>query len=172
MKSKKKLILEIGCGGKKVFPNSVGLDIRPIEGVDVVADARRLPFDDNYFDHVYSSHVIEHFSHQEVKDVLIEWIRVLKDGGIFELRCPDLRLRALIFALNPKKQDIINIYGEQDYPENQHRCGFSYGLLKKILLESGIIKITRINDGFKGVPFLPSDLHIKGFKRDHNDTND
>lgn len=47
---------------KKSFPESTGLDVRPVEGVDVVADAHKLPFDDGYFDHVFSSHVIEHFS--------------------------------------------------------------------------------------------------------------
>lgn len=170
MTHKDKLILEIGCGTTKVFQDSIGLDVRQVEGVDVVADARQLPFKDEYFDHVYSSHVIEHFSHREVKDVLDEWIRVLKVGGIFELRCPDLRLRALIFALNPKKQDIINIYGEQDYPENQHMCGFSYGILKKTLTELGIIKIKRFYEGYKGIPFLPSDLHIEGIKDDSKST--
>lgn len=164
--TEKKLILEIGCGVKKVFPDSIGLDVRPVEGVDVVADARKLPFDDEYFDHVYSSHVIEHFSHREIEDVFREWIRVLKVGGKFELRCPDLRLRALIFALNPKKQDIVNIYGEQDYPENQHMCGFTYGIIKKNLNQLNIIKIRRIYDGYKGIPFLPSDLHIEGIKGD------
>lgn len=159
---KKELILEIGCGGTKVFSNSIGLDIRSVDGVDVVADARKLPFEDEYFDHVYSSHVIEHFSHREVQAVLEEWVRVLKIGGKFELRCPDLRLRALIFALNPKKQDIANIYGEQDYIENTHKCGFSYGLLKKMLYDIEVVNIRRCYDGFRGIPFLPSDLHVIG----------
>jgi len=164
MDPEKRLILEIGCGNKKVFSESIGLDVRPVEGVDVVADAHELPFDDEYFDHVYSSHVIEHFSHQDVKDVLEEWVRVLKKGGIFEIRCPDLRARAFIFAFMPSKGNIKNIYGAQDYPENFHQCGFSSNLLKELLSEVGIGKIKRINDGFRGIPFLPSDLHLKGIK--------
>lgn len=164
MKHNKKLILEIGCGGKKVYPDSIGLDVRQVEGVDVVADARQLPFEDEYFDHVYSSHVIEHFSHLEVKEVLGEWIRVLKIGGTFEIRCPDFRVRTFLFALKPNWNDIRNIYGNQDYSENFHCCGFSHGLLKEILSDHGLIKIKRQYDGYKGIPFLPRDLHIIGVK--------
>lgn len=159
-----KLILEIGCGPKKEFENSIGLDIRPLEGIDVVGDAREIPFGDEYFDHVYSSHVIEHFSHQEVRNVLKEWIRVLKEGGTFEIRCPDFRMRSLIFAVRPSWKNIKNVYGGQDYTANYHHCGFSQGLLKEILNELGIVKIKRSYDGYKGIPFIPCDLHLKGVK--------
>ena len=36
----KQLILEIGTGGKREIEGSVTLDIREMDGVDVVADAR------------------------------------------------------------------------------------------------------------------------------------
>lgn len=160
----KKLILEIGCGNKKVFPESIGLDARPLKGVDVIADAHNLPFEDEYFDHVYSSHVIEHFSHKNVKEVLNEWVRVLKKGGLFEVKCPDLRARSLIFAIKPTWGTIRNIYGSQDYPENFHKCGFSSNLLKELLTHAGIGKIKRVYGGYKGIPFLPSDLHLIGVK--------
>lgn len=160
-----KSICEIGCGENKVFFNSVGVDIRKTKKTDIIADARKLPFKDGCFDHIYSSHAIEHFSHTEVESVLIEWIRVLKEDGIFELRCPDLRMRALIFFLKPSMDDIKNIYGEQDYKENYHNCGFTYGLLKNILDNNGVTRIKRILDGYKYIPLLPCDLHIKGMKR-------
>ena len=54
-----KLILEIGCGEQKVMDESIGVDIRKTEKVDIIADARQLPFKDGCFDHVYSSHLIE-----------------------------------------------------------------------------------------------------------------
>jgi predicted SAM-dependent methyltransferase len=161
---KKKLICEIGCGENKEFFDSIAVDIRKTVKTDVIADARKLPFKDACFDQIYSSHAIEHFSHIEVESVLIEWIRVLKDDGIFELRCPDLRMRALIFFLKPSWGDIKNIYGGQDYRENYHNCGFTYGLLKEALNNSGIIRVKRILDGYKGIPFLPCDLHINGVK--------
>ena len=162
--SNSRLILEIGCGEEKSYNESIGLDIRRTVRVDIISDARRLPFKDCCFDLVFSSHILEHFSHKESMKVLAEWIRVIKIGGEIELRCPDLRIRALIFALKPSWKDIKNIYGEQDYPYNYHKSGYSYRLLKRALKQLGIIKIKRIIKGYKGLPFLPDCLHIKGVK--------
>lgn len=57
-----------------------------------------------------------------------------------EIRCPDLQFRALFFALGSSWKDVINIYGKHYYPENYHKCRFSYKLLKKLLNECGINK--------------------------------
>lgn len=157
------MMLDIGCGESK-RAGAIGVDIRKTSSVDVVADARMLPFKDSCFDHVYSSHLIEHFSHREVRNVLVEWVRVLKRNGIIEIRCPDLRARAFLFFLNPSWQNVKNIYGEQDYVWNTHRCGFSYGLLKSLLESCGIRNIKRIVKGYKGIPFIPDCLHVRGVK--------
>lgn len=170
--SRKKWICEIGCGDQKVMEDSIGIDIRKTKEVDIIADARKLPFKDNCFDHVYSSHVIEHFSHREVKEVLREWVRVLKEGGVFELRCPDLQARALLFFLKPSWKNVRNVYGGQDYLGNYHKCGFSYKLLKAIAKEQEIIKIKRVIDGYRGIPFIPGDLHIKGMKKSFIEVNE
>lgn len=158
-----KLILDIGCGERKK-EGAIGLDFKKTSSVDVIADASRLPFRKNALDHVYSSHLIEHFSHREVNRVLAEWTRVLKEGGILEIRCPDLRARAFLFFLNPSWQNVRNIYGAQDHAGNYHRCGFSYGLLKGLLESVGITNVKRVIKGYKGVPFLPDCLHVIGVK--------
>ena len=160
-----KKILEIGCGDKKQFTDSITLDIRRTPVVDIICDAHNLPIKTESVDYIYSSHTIEHFSHTDIQRVLAEWCRALKTGGTLELRCPDLRARALLFSLNPSWGDIANIYGGQDYPENTHKCGFSYSMLKVLLTSIGIEKVKRIYDGYKGIPFLPSDLHVIGNKR-------
>ena len=117
------MMLELGCGEAQK-KGDIAIDFRKTSSVDVVADARMLPFKDESFDHLYSSHLIEHFSHREVRNVLVEWIRVIKKNGILEIRCPDLRARAFIFVLNPNWKNVFNIYGEQDYIGNYHYCGF------------------------------------------------
>lgn len=142
----------------------IGLDLLRAVSVDVVADARMLPFKDESFDHVYSSHLIEHFSPREVEGVLIEWVRVVKRKGIIEIRCPDLRGRAFLFVLNPSWQNVKQIYGEHDYVGSQHRCGFSFGLLKRLLESCGTRNVKRIVKGYKGIPFIPDCLHVKGVK--------
>lgn len=155
--------LDIGCGEKKKEDN-IGVDIRR-GASDVIADARQLPFRNEAFGHVYSSHLIEHFSHVEVEAMLCEWARVLKRKGIMEIRCPDLRFRALVFFLNPSWQNIKKVYGAQDYEGNYHKCGFSFGLLRSLLESCGITDVKRIIKGYKGVPFIPDSLHVKGVKK-------
>lgn len=86
-------ILDIGCGEKRK-KGAIGFDIRKTAVTDIVGDATSLPFKDEEFDHIYSSHLIEHFSHREVRTVLKEWIRCLKGGAL-------LRFAVLGFVFEP-----------------------------------------------------------------------
>jgi predicted SAM-dependent methyltransferase len=103
----KGLVLDIGCGENK--KGHIGIDIRETKVVDIVADARFLPFRDESFDSVYSSHTIEHFSHREVKNVLAEWVRVLKKGGVMEVRCPDPHGKIFVIFMVHKIMMVIII---------------------------------------------------------------
>jgi len=160
----KRRVLDIGCGESKL-EGAIGIDIRRTKSVDIIADARHLPFKDEVFDHVYSSHLIEHFSHREVKDVVKEWVRVLTKGGTIEIRCPWLRVRALIFFLRPTWGNVKHIYGGQEHEGNFHKCGFSFNLLKELLEECGITKVRRVIKAYKGIPFIPDCLHVRGVKK-------
>jgi predicted SAM-dependent methyltransferase len=161
---KEKIVLDIGCGENKL-EGAIGIDIHRTKDVDIIADARYLPFKEEVFDHIYSSHLLEHFSHREVKDVLEEWVRVLKKAGTIEIKVPWLRMRALIFFLRPTWENIVHIYGGQEHEGNYHKCGFSYRLLKKLLEECGIKNIKRVIKGYKGILFIPDCLHVKGVKK-------
>jgi len=144
------MILDIGCGENPWFKGRedvINLDIRPIRGVvHIIADARKLPIKNDAFDHVFSSHLIEHFSHHEIDHILKEWIRVLKPNGIFEIRCPNLKSPYHILRILLDIPDICTLYGAQDYPENYHKTGFTPGLLKKKLKILGISNIRIIKD--------------------------
>jgi predicted SAM-dependent methyltransferase len=156
------MILDIGCG--EFNRADIRVDFRKTKCTNLIADARRLPFVAESFDKVISSDVIEHFSHREIQKVVNEWVRVLKGGGSLDIACPDLRARAFIFFLNPSWKNIENVYGGQDYAGNYHKCGFSYELLKSILESGGIENVKRIIKGYKGIPFVPDCLHVKGTK--------
>lgn len=138
------LTLNIGCGEKK-DEGMLGLDIRLTTVVDVLADARRLPFRDRSFDRVFSSHTIEHFGHSETHGLLSEWVRVLKISGTMEIRCPDLKVRSLLFFLRSDRLNVKYIYGRQDYEGNYHKSGFSYGLLKRELIDAGLGSVKRVS---------------------------
>lgn len=53
-----------------------------------------LPFANNSFDYIYSSHVLEHLDGQVCHQLLTECYRILKPGGWIRLVVPDLYLSA------------------------------------------------------------------------------
>lgn len=61
----------------------VGLDMREGPDVDVVSDAKAMPFPDNDFDVVISTDCLEHVDWP--RDVVREAFRVTKPGGLFYL---------------------------------------------------------------------------------------
>jgi SAM-dependent methyltransferase len=60
-------------------------------------DIRKLDFDSNSVEAIYSSHALEHLYLSEVRTVLCESLRVLKSGGIIRLALPDAALEARKF---------------------------------------------------------------------------
>lgn len=81
--------LEIGPGKKPIkgFETfNLGEDERT-EGTDPdhVGDARKLPFPNDTFNIVYSSHCIEHIQWYDVKETIKEWARVIKPSGTLEV---------------------------------------------------------------------------------------
>jgi len=73
--------LECGTGGKKIFTDSIAIDILDIHGVDIVADLNEgFPFlGDSTVDEIVSFHFMEHL--HDVGHFLKEAYRVLKIGG-------------------------------------------------------------------------------------------
>ncbi len=83
--------LDIGPGwGGHRLEGFETLDIEKRDNVDHVADAGEpLPFDDDTFDIVHASHILEHIPWQEADEVLKEWVRILKPGGVLEIWVPN-----------------------------------------------------------------------------------
>ena len=76
------LTLDIGCGHafyRKYFPNRLGFDIQPGPAVDVVGDAHKLSFEDEKFDNILCTEVLEHLHSPQI--AISEMKRVLKKGG-------------------------------------------------------------------------------------------
>jgi len=82
--------LNLGCG-HRFAKNWVNIDFHSehpeVQRVNVL---QRLPYSENSFDAVYSSHVLEHFSPETAAALLQECHRILKPGGILRTVVPDL----------------------------------------------------------------------------------
>ena len=76
--------LDIGCGGNKIA-GSIGMDIYAFEGVDIVHDLDVFPWpiENNSFDKIICSHVVEHIS--KPREFYKELHRISKDNALVEI---------------------------------------------------------------------------------------
>ena len=97
---------------------------------DYIADASKtLPFKNGTFNVVYSSHTLEHIPWYQVKDVLTEWIRIIKKGGSLEIWVPDGEKICKAFIKGEK--EMTNKYTKDDgwyrYNEEKDNCVWASG---------------------------------------------
>lgn len=90
----------------------LNIDLRA-DVADLVLDAsQRLPFDDGSIDEILALDFLEHHPAFRTQDILAEWRRVLRFGGLLTVKVPNLQAlcEALLTHTNP---DMIvrNIYG-------------------------------------------------------------
>lgn len=89
--------LNLGCGYRF---NSQWTNVDFVStGKDVIAYdlSQKIPFEDNTFDLVYHSHVLEHFSKASAQSFIRECYRVLKPSGILRVVVPDLEQIARLY---------------------------------------------------------------------------
>lgn len=129
---------------------AINVDIRKLKGVDVVADARKLPFKDKELKGVASRNLIEHFARNEIVPLLKEWERVSKefiefetvDGGRLMDKWRELGEEELLDGL----------LGAQTYDENFHKMIFTENILIKIMREIGFKNVQAKTFEYRGIP--------------------
>lgn len=87
----KKGMLNLGCG-QRYSADWVNLDFVSSNKKNVKSYNlnRGIPYPDNYFDVVYHSHLLEHFTKKDAEKFIGECYRVLTPGGIIRIAIPDL----------------------------------------------------------------------------------
>lgn len=142
--------INLGCGARHL-PGFVNVDlannwssVQP----DVVCDVTgQLSFPTDHADEVHAYHVFEHIQRWQAEDVLKEWIRVLKPGGllVLEMPCLDKIIRILAHGLiDGKKSDmrltVWGLYGDPKYksPEMVHKWCWSAQELANVLFNVGM----------------------------------
>lgn len=135
--------LNLGCGSKKI-EGFTGVDIK---AADVVADIRKLPFDDDSADEIMAIHVCEHFYIHEIIPTLVEWRRVLKPGGTMALELPCLDKVLMHFAKgSPENFTLWPLYGDpnthKDGEPALHKWCWSKDQFRKVLKSAGFDNIS------------------------------
>jgi predicted SAM-dependent methyltransferase len=124
-----KINLNLGCHIWKL-DGFVNIDIDPNVDPDLVADVRSLPFENESIDFIYAGHILEHCSYDS--DILVEWKRVLKNGGEIIVTVPDTRKALYLFDKKLIDNKLLNqiIFGDINVA-GEHSQAFT----SKILLD-------------------------------------
>ncbi len=148
------LKLHLGCGEVKL-DGFVNIDMKKTLATDRVMDVRKLDYPDNSIEKIYASHIFEHFSPKEAKDILKEWGRVLKERGEMIIAIPNFDKffsRYLFFTWILKDKEKTNnllaelVAGGLDYKiEDYHKIIFNPQKFNDLAKEAGFKKIERIN---------------------------
>jgi hypothetical protein len=136
--------VNLGCGHLPV-EGYLNIDQRELPGVDVVAEATDLPFEPGSVSELYSAHLIEHFSQEELKRrVLPHWVELLKPGGTLRAVLPDWEEMITSYARGEYPFDDLRevTFGAQDYDGDFHLNMFSRDSLRQVLKEAGLKEIS------------------------------
>ncbi|MBC7523187.1 MAG: methyltransferase domain-containing protein [Flavobacterium sp.] len=109
--------INLGCGPKyskdKIWVNAdmnaVNADVIECNFINGIA------FNDNEFNAVYHSHVIEHFNKNDAEFFISECFRILKKDGIIRIACPNLEVIAKEYLKNLERAINEEENGGGDY---------------------------------------------------------
>jgi len=170
--------LEIGPGSRPVNPRWDLLDVEPRPGVDIAArwGDHGLPIDDNTYDVVYASHVLEHVAWFNTVAALREVYRILKPRGAVDVWVPDFAKIVDTYRAgrcgddwrkhNPSGDPWhwlngrVFSYGPEP---NWHRAVFDALSLRRRLEDAGFVDIELLEKP-RGYDHGPVNLGMRGYK--------
>ena len=140
-------ILELGGGESRHPSTDVNIDIRQVNGVDIVIDLSKpdWPLTPGEFDAVYASFVLEHIPFSNVTTTLKEVYKVLKSQGKALFLVPNTEAQLKWIQDHPSgwdgKDDFTSmsevLYGSQNYSDNAHRTYLSPNIVMRLFQEAG-----------------------------------
>ena len=144
--------MKLHLGGTMQKDGWLILNKIPSDDVDFVGDIRDLSqFNDNQFDEVYASHVLEHISHSEVMPTLAGIYRIIKASGVFYVSVPDLNILSNCISspnvsLSEKYSAMTMIFGGQTNSFDYHMTGFNEEILSHFLKNVGFSDVKRVEE--------------------------
>ena len=149
-------LLNLGCG-PHCFPGWINADdyapkrrmreskFRPNWSLDIARPWRCI---DDYWDGIFSEHVLEHLSYSEAINALKECLRTLKPGGRIRISVPDLRAYVNLYVGDESDEQFPSF----PHPAlalsfltqmHLHRSVWDAELLSMVLIELGFHQVHR-----------------------------
>jgi predicted SAM-dependent methyltransferase/glycosyltransferase involved in cell wall biosynthesis len=136
-------VLEVGCGETPLMhtDNWKTMDYRKLPNIDFVGDLeQKWPVEDNSFDGIYGTFVIEHMTWRKTPFFISECFRVLKPGGHVYMVGPNTleQCKAIVAKGDITITESAMIFGGQDEGGwNAHKAAFSPNFAIKLFAEAG-----------------------------------
>ena len=129
-------------------------------------EAFPLDFDDGSVDEIRASHILEHFSFTQTADVLLDWCRVLKPGGLLRVAVPDFDVIAAAYTGDnpdgiPVEQVILGAHHDKD---DYHKAIFNRDKLTELLRGAGFGDIQEWSTTAGGGASMVVSLNLQGTK--------
>lgn len=143
--------INLGCG-KDIRKGWINVDVVAKLKPDIVHDlSQPLPFKDNFADYILAQDILEHFTREDLSDVIAEIARVLKVGGVLEIRVPNLEDIFERFSDDLETRNEF-IYGTtfETGVFGAHKVGFTPQMLVALMMSFNLslIQIDRVDTNF------------------------
>lgn len=150
--------LNVG-GGELQIPGYVNIDRK------VGTEAYPLDWPDDNADEIRASHVLEHFGHRQTIDVLTDWVRALRPGGVLKVAVPDFDKCVSLYT-NPQDNSPVEGYilGSQVDENDFHKAVFNKRKLWAALRKAGLIDVRPWKSQIRDCASLPVSLNLQGTK--------
>lgn len=124
-----------------------------------------LLYPDSSVAEVRASHVLEHFSHRQVQDVIDDWVRVLEPGGVLKIAVPDFA-RIVQWYQERRKDKPLQGYlvGGQVDDNDYHKSVFDAMHLTACLQRAGLSDIKPWRSDIEDNASWEVSLNLQGTK--------
>lgn len=151
--------LNLGSGENKLD----GYENLDIKNGNEVSDL--VQYSDNSLDEIRASHVLEHFSHNQIYQILQGWVNKLKVGGILKIAVPDFAKIAAGYVKGINLNYAGYLMGGQTDKDDYHKAIFDRKGLVGAFEALGLENITEWQSEIEDCASLPISLNLQGVKK-------
>ena len=134
--------IHLGCGDVDL-QGWINIDARNAPHVHIRTESLNLQeFQENSVSEIYLCHVLEHFSFQEVKDLLSSFHSKMHKGAVLRISVPDFSALVELYKISGDLKKIEQpLMGGQDYKFNFHKSVFDQDFLNNLLVDAGFSEV-------------------------------
>jgi predicted SAM-dependent methyltransferase len=128
-----------------------------------------LDYEDGSVAEIRASHILEHFSHRVILDVLENWVSKLEPGGVLKIAVPDF-LQIVGDYLKGTQEDMQGYIMGGHVDENDiHQTIFDEEVLRDAMVSSGLVRIKKWESTSRDIASGKWSLNLVGYKPSHED---